>query len=187
MKEIVNIRSLFEKIAKNDDPIAFKLFFDYTYYTLYRYVSYFLTDIEAYKDVLSDIYLYLWQNRHNLPYIKDYENYLFVCARNQALKYKTKYDKYQKICLEDANILDLIEKTTPECDILKKELKTVIELAINSLPKRCRLIFFMIREENMTYKEVAHILSISDRTVHAQMCIAIKKIGMAIQEYYTKK
>ena len=41
--------------------------------------------------------------------------------------------------------------------------------------------------ENMTYKEVAQILSISDRTVHAQMCIAIRKIGIVIQEYRTGK
>ena len=39
----------------------------------------------------------------------------------------------------------------------------------------------------MTYKEVAQILSISDRTVHAQMCIAIRKIGIVIQEYRTGK
>ena len=45
----------------------------------------------------------------------------------------------------------------------------------------------MVREENMTYKEVAQILSISDRTVHAQMCIAIRKIGIVIQEYRTGK
>ena len=49
-----------------------------------------------------------------------------------------------------------------------------------------RYILFMVREECMTYKEVARILSISEKTVHAQMCIAIKRIGVAIQEYYNK-
>ena len=139
------------------------------------------------KDVISDVYLYLWQNRKQLPEIQNYENYLFICARNHALKYKSESDKYQKIRLEDADLGGLSEKSTPEQEILDNELKKIIELAINSLPEKCRLIFFMVREENMTYKEVAQILSISDRTVHAQMCIAIRKIGIVIQEYRTGK
>ena len=183
MEGTFNIQSLFKRIA-NDDQRAFQLFFDYTYMRLYRYVSYFLMDKESYEDVLSDIYLYLWQNRKKLPTIKDYENYLFVCVRNSALKYKSEEEKYQKIRLEDADISGFLERATPEQDILNDELRTILELTINSLPKRCRLIFFMVREEGMTYKEAARVLSISERTVHAQMCIAIKRIGMAIQEYY---
>ena len=183
MEGTLNIQSLFERIA-NDDQRAFQLFFDYTYMRLYRYVSYFLADKESYADVLSDIYLYLWQNRKKLPTIKDYENYLFVCVRNSALKYKSEGEKYQKIRLEDADISGFLERATPEQDILNDELRTILELTINSLPKRCRLIFFMVREEGMTYKEAARVLSISERTVHAQMCIAIKRIGVAIQEYY---
>ena len=130
---------------------------------LYRYVSYFLMDKESYEDVLSDIYLYLWQNRKKLPTIKDYENYLFVCVRNSALKYKSEGEKYQKIRLEDADISGLMERTTPEQEVLNEELRTVLELTINLLPQRCRLIFFMVREECMTYKEVARILSIGIR------------------------
>lgn len=88
--------------------------------------------------------------------------------------------------MEDADISGLMERTTPEQEVLNEELRTVLELTINLLPQRCRLIFFMVREECMTYKEVARILSISEKTVHAQMCIAIKRIGVAIQEYYNK-
>ena len=186
MEETINIRSLFKQIA-NDDPRAFQLIFDYTYMKLYRYTSYFLVEKGVCKDVISDVYLYLWQNRKQLPEIQNYENYLFICARNHALKYKSESDKYQKIRLEDADLGGLSEKSTPEQEILANELKKIIELAINSLPEKCRLIFFMVREENMTYKEVAQILSISDRTVHAQMCIAIRKIGIVIQEYRTGK
>ena len=186
MEETINIRSLFKQIA-NDDPRAFQLFFDYTYMKLYRYTSYFLVEKGVCKDVISDVYLYLWQNRKQLPEIQNYENYLFICARNHALKYKSESDKYQKIRLEDADLGGLSEKSTPEQEIFDNELKKIIELAINSLPEKCRLIFFMVREENMTYKEVAQILSISDRTVHAQMCIAIRKIVIVIQEYRTGK
>ncbi|MDR0743817.1 MAG: RNA polymerase sigma-70 factor [Tannerella sp.] len=181
-RAINNIQSLFEQIA-NDNPKAFQLFFDYTYSTLYRYANYFIEDEDLCKDVISDVYLYIWQNRRKLPEIRDYENYLFVCVRNQSLNYLKSINRYQKIRLDHADIQDLTDRTTPEKNMLYDELKSIIELTVNSLPQKCRLIFFMVREEGMKYKEAAEILSISERTVHAQMCIALKKIGRVIKEY----
>jgi RNA polymerase sigma-70 factor (ECF subfamily) len=153
---------------------------------LYRYINYFIEDSELCKDVISDVYLYIWQNRKKLPDVRNYENYLFICARNQSLNYLKTVNRYQKIRLEQPDMDDiqgLPESATPEQDFLNEELKNIIELTINALPQRCRLIFFMIREEEMTYKEVAEILSISERTVQAQMCIALKKIGIVVNEY----
>jgi RNA polymerase sigma-70 factor (ECF subfamily) len=179
---INDIQTLFKQIA-NDNPKAFQLFFDYTYSMLYRYTSYFIEDEELCKDVISDVYLYIWQNRKKLPDIRDYENYLFICARNQSLNYLKNSNRYQKIRLEHVDVQELSDRSTPEQNILYDELKNIIELTINSLPQRCRLIFFMVREEGMKYKEAADILSISERTVHAQMCIALKRIGRVIEEY----
>jgi RNA polymerase sigma-70 factor (ECF subfamily) len=186
LEKTVNIYSLFEQIA-NDDPRAFQLFFDYVYSKLYRYARYFIEDNELCKDVISDVCLYIWQNRKKLPDVRNYENYLFICIRNQSLNYLKHINKYQKIRLEQIDICQLSSGISPEQCILNSELKSIIELSINSLPQRCRLIFFMVREEGLKYKEVADILSISDRTVHAQMCIALKKIGGAVKEYYFGK
>ena len=186
MKDTIHIQSLFKQIA-NDNPKAFQLFFDYTYTKLYRYTSYFIDDKDLCKDVISDVYLYLWQNRKTLPEVEEYENYLFICARNQSLRYLKETSRFQKIRLEDTDISALSDSTNPEQKALDEELKDIIELAINTLPERCRLIFFMVREENMKYKDVADILSISYRTVHAQMCIAIRKVGDVIREYRSGK
>ena len=181
MEKGIDIYSLFKQIA-NDNPKAFQLFFDYTYSKLYRYTSYFIEDNELCKDVISDVYLYIWQNRKKMPEVRNYENYLFICVRNVSLNYLKTINRYQKIRLEDVE-MQLSDNYTPEDSVLNDELKDIIELAINSLPQRCRLIFFMVHEEGLKYKEIAEILSISDRTVHAQMCIAIKKIGLVVKEY----
>ena len=182
MEKHIDIYALFEQIA-NNNPKAFQLFFDYTYSQLFRFTSYFIEDEELSKDVISDVYLYIWQNRKKLPAIRNYENYLFICVRNMSLNYLKNINRYQKIKLEETNILQMPDRNTPEDDLLNDELRIIIELAINTLPQRCRLIFFMVHEEGLKYKEVAEILSISDRTVHAQMCIAIKKIGTIVKEY----
>ncbi|MDR1743781.1 MAG: RNA polymerase sigma-70 factor [Dysgonamonadaceae bacterium] len=186
MEKTVNIFSLFEQIA-NDNPKAFQLFFDHVYSMLYRYAKYFIDDDDLCKDVVADVYIYIWQNRKKLPDIRNYKNYLFICVRNQALNYLKQINKYQKIKLDQFDAISISDKATPEQVYLDGELKNLIELTINLLPQRCRLIFFMVREEGLKYKEVAEILSISDRTVHAQMCIALKRIGTVVKEYHYDK
>ncbi|MEI9806509.1 MAG: sigma-70 family RNA polymerase sigma factor [Bacteroidota bacterium] len=51
---------------------------------------------------------------------------------------------------------------------------------IETLPPRCKMIFKLIREDGLKYKEVAEILNISVNTIDAQMAIAVKKICAAL-------
>ena len=57
-----------------------------------------------------------------------------------------------------------------------QEMRELFNLAIDELPEKCRLIFLMIREEGLSTKEVAKILSIQESTVRVQMMIAVEKL-----------
>ncbi len=58
---------------------------------------------------------------------------------------------------------------TPEEIYINEELVLAIQSAINELPERCKLIFLMAKEEGLKYREIAEILSISEKTVNAQI------------------
>jgi RNA polymerase sigma factor (sigma-70 family) len=58
-----------------------------------------------------------------------------------------------------------------------------LKAAINELPQRCKLIFTLIKEDGLTYKQTATLLNISESTVENQLSIALKKISSAI--HYT--
>ncbi|MDR0658793.1 MAG: RNA polymerase sigma-70 factor [Mediterranea sp.] len=182
MKNAINISSLFEEIA-NDDPRAFQLFFDFTYSKAYRYANYFVNDPDACKDILSDVYAYIWKNRRKLPEVENYENYLFICVRNQSLNHLKIVSRHQKIRLDDVNVQNMSDGSASDRYLLDEELKNILELAVNSLPSKCRLIFFLIREEGMTYKDVAEVLSLSERTVQGQLRIASRRLGLIVKEY----
>jgi RNA polymerase sigma-70 factor (ECF subfamily) len=142
-----------------------------------------VSDVESCKDIVSDVYADIWQNRDKLPGVGNYENYLFICVRNRSLNHLKSANRFQQIRLDDVNLDNLSDGVTSECCLMNVELKNILELAINSLPPRCRLVFFMIREEGMTYKEVAEALSISERTVQGQMSNALKRLGLIVKEY----
>ena len=78
---------------------------------------------------------------------------------------------------------ELRSDESPEEIQINKELNEIINSAINELPERCRLIFLMAREEGLKYREIAEVLSISEKTVNAQMVTAIKKLTASLKKY----
>jgi RNA polymerase sigma-70 factor (ECF subfamily) len=60
------------------------------------------------------------------------------------------------------------------------ELHQRIKAAIQSLPKQCRLIFQMSREQDLKYKEIAESLNLSIKTVDTQMGRALKYLRKTI-------
>jgi len=87
------------------------------------------------------------------------------------------------VALGDIPIGIVAKNENPEEIVLNEELRHEIEKSIKELPERCRLIFLMAKEEGLKYREIAEILSISEKTVNAQMVTAIKRIGETLKKY----
>ena len=64
--------------------------------------------------------------------------------------------------------------------MITAEMVNKIHEAVQSLPARCKLIFKLVKEEELKYREVAELLNLSIKTVENQMTLALKKIGSAI-------
>ena len=60
------------------------------------------------------------------------------------------------------------------------ELKIALDAAIEALPEKCRMVFQLNRQEEMSYAEVAKHLGISVKTVENQIGKALKLLRMAI-------
>lgn len=70
---------------------------------------------------------------------------------------------------------------TPEELMITSEMYRKIQEQVEALPPRCKMIFKLIREDGLKYKEVSDILHISVNTIDAQIAIAIKKIAIALK------
>ena len=68
----------------------------------------------------------------------------------------------------------------PEQLMVTAEMVARIKAAIEALPPKCKLIFKLVKEEELKYREVADILNISVKTIESQLAIALKKIGTSI-------
>jgi RNA polymerase sigma-70 factor (ECF subfamily) len=61
--------------------------------------------------------------------------------------------------------------------MITEEMVRQIKKAVNDLPPRCKLIFKLVKEDGLKYKEVAELLNLSVKTIEAQMAIALRRLG----------
>lgn len=138
-----------------------------------RFLNYYTHDYSVIEEVVQDIFVDLWDSYEgkNIQYIK---TFLYNSARNRMLNYlrdKENHvvllEKWARIELEKSEAVDCVDRDL-FCQLL--------QAAVESLPEKCKEIFILSREEQLSYKEIAQIKGISVKTVENQMGIALKKI-----------
>lgn len=176
------IQHLLSKLKDNDEN-AFRKLYDIFFPKITRYSEYFLKSAHQSEDIVSDVFLELWKNRKKLSGVNNLEGYIYTITKNKAIQ-SINQDKKRKYSSYDLDHFTfLIDHVSPEEIQIQKELEITINEAINELPKRCRLIFLMAREDGLKYREIAEKLSISEKTVNAQMVTAIKKLTEYLIKY----
>ena len=138
---------------------------------------------EAAEEIVSDVFVKCWINRKSLTDIYNMDTYLFVAVKNQSLNYVKKYSHIRLVQIEDTNEIKFIKTFSPQEALEKKELLFKMEQSIEALPQQCRIIFRLIKEDGIKYKEVAEILNISPRTVQTQLFRAMRKLSLVLSEY----
>lgn len=174
-----DISALFIRIANNEESALWDLH-KACFHRLYRFVYAFIGLRESTEEIVNDVFLIIWQRRHLLANVSKPEMYLFVCAKNQAFKQLNK-KQLETQPLNEIRDFDCVFDHTPYDIMVSSEIRRRINEAINDLPPRCKLIFTLVKENNLRYKEVASLLGLSLKTVENQMGIALKKLSRTIQ------
>jgi RNA polymerase sigma-70 factor (ECF subfamily) len=174
-----NIPELQKRIALYDDQSAYKELFALFYKSLQQFAASFVRSPEVAEEVVSDVFIKVWKKRAGLNRILNLKLYLFISTKNGALNYLR---TQKKIFLQPEQYFVQLQSIyfNPEKLMLTAEMMNRVQKAINDLPPRCQLIFKLIKEDGLKYREVADLLHISLKTVENQITIAIKKIGLAI-------
>ncbi|MBC7890925.1 MAG: RNA polymerase sigma-70 factor [Sphingobacteriaceae bacterium] len=169
------------RIAGDDPRSAFRALFEAFYPELLRFALFYVRQKEVAEELVQDVFVKIWQRRHFLPGVQNLRSYLFTATRHHCLNH------LQKAVVPLVSLDELPSETAlkdnfhPENALLLEETRHVIQGAIDHLPPQCRLIFNLVREQGLSYREVAEVLELSPRTVESQMGIALKKLAAALR------
>jgi len=174
-----DILSLFRHLSGNPDEAALWQLHTHYFHRLYAYILSIVQQKEAAEEITNDIFVDIWQKRHLLADVKKPEMYLFICAKNKALRHLKKKSPIFESLDKAPELACILEKDPYEILISSEMLKCIND-AISSLPPKCRMVFRLVKENNLRYSEVAELLEIAEKTVENQMAIALKKLSASI-------
>jgi RNA polymerase sigma-70 factor (family 1) len=174
-------QELIRRIQFNDDESAFNELYKHYVGKLYQFAYSFLDDKEAGEEIVNDVFLKIWVGRQKLDFVRNLQVYLYVAVKNGCLNHLRSIStkKIKEIKVTEAYYFHL--SVDPAQLLISKELKIKVLNAVNELPPRCRLIFKMVKEDDLSCNEVATILGLSNKTVFAQLTIALKKLDQALR------
>ncbi|HEY4147521.1 MAG TPA: RNA polymerase sigma-70 factor [Chitinophagaceae bacterium] len=176
-----SINQLCLQIAEFDDEVAFGELFQLHYSRLLLFAEAILKSREPAEEAVEDVFLKLWENRKVLPAINNINYYLLVAVKHKALDYLEKTKKQAIISLDDVEVEFGDIPVNPEKALISAESVLIIQAIINDLPPRCKLMFRLVKEDGLKYREVADLLNVSVKTVETQLSLALNKIGTALQ------
>ena len=159
---------------KKGDIGQFELLFKTTYTSLVNYARTILKDKDTAEEIVQELFYVLWRDRKKINIMTSLNGYLFRSVYNKSMHYLEHQKVVNRYAAEAKKSISIT--TEDPVEILKyKELHEKIAIIIGKLPERCARIFCMSRFEGLKYAEIAEELSISIKTVEANMGKALRE------------
>ncbi len=173
-----NDSELFILIQQGDDK-AFAVLYDRYWESLYRHAKRMIGDEGLAQDVIQDVFISLWDKIANLQLEFSIKSYLYSAVRNKILNYIEHHKVKNNYLKSLAEFMSVGENIT-DYMVRERMLKDKIEEAVLLLPVKMKQVFEMSRNENLSYKEIAKTLNLSDKTVKKQVSNAIKILRLKL-------
>ena len=166
-------------LLKQGDRTAFTEIYNRYWPPLFLHVRKMLSDDDRAQDVVQELFTWIWQRCEQVEFNTSLPAYLYSSARNRVLN-EFKHEKVKNARLEE--IVSFVQKGVYEADeaLRLKELIYTIEAEVEKMPARMREIFELSRNENLSHKEIAERLNISEHTVRTQIQRALKLLRLKL-------
>jgi RNA polymerase sigma-70 factor (family 1) len=171
-------------LIKKDDHEAYReIYYRYTG-ILYTHAYSRLQNREEAKDVVQDIFSYLWSKRETIEFQSNISGYLYQSLRNKILNIIA-HKKIESNYAGDLQIFLDLGKTDTDYLTRVNQLKAIVEKEIANMPVKMREFFELSRKNHLSHREIALELGISEKTVKNQINNALKilRVKLGILNY----
>lgn len=166
---------------RQDDEHAFAALFERYWSRLFKLAFAQVPDREVCAEIVHDIFLGLWQKRHELE-IAAFLPYLTAATRYQVYHHRR---TARVIPLQYAEQCETLTTATSrnhgEEALVDGELERSLAAYLGQLPARCREIFLLSRNQQLSNHEIADRLGISKRVVENQITAALRHLRLSLK------
>lgn len=169
-----NETALLLNIAQGNEA-AFRTLFDQHWDNIYGVAFAFTKSPTLAEEIVQDIFLKIWLKRDQLPQVKNFNDYLFIIARNHIISLLRKKTTEQPFTEHLQNYFSEMG-ANPEEQFVCRETEHLVHRAIEQLPPQQHLVYCLSREQGFKQEEIASQLNISVHTVKSHMNKALQFI-----------
>ena len=159
-------------LIEDGNRMAFEAIFNRYWDKLYTAAYKAFADEVVSEDVVQEIFIDLWERRNTVE-IQSLKAYLYQSVRNKVAKHirKTRFTVVHEMAMEECAQEDSAQQL-----LEFEELQKMIDQSLEKLPERCKEVFQLSRQEQLSNKEIATRLDISIRTVETHISYALKHL-----------
>jgi RNA polymerase sigma factor (sigma-70 family) len=142
---------------------------------LYWHIRRIVVDHDDTNDVLQNVFIRVWNGLENFREDSQLYTWLYRIATNECLTFLEKEKKRASVSLSDVES-GLSEKVKADKDFDANKLEWKLQVAIQQLPEKQRIVFTLRYYDEMPYEEMSRVLETSEGALKASYHHAVKKI-----------
>ncbi|HEX8019557.1 RNA polymerase sigma-70 factor [Mucilaginibacter sp.] len=175
------IKYLLNDIALNSSRASFKRLYLFYYGKLFNLAKSLVKQDELAEEITNDVFMNLWARRASLAEINNFTYYCYTSVKNKALTCLSK-NQLKSVNIDDVNVDVADSSATGEDKLVCEDLTKLINTTLSKLSDQCRLVFKLVKEDGLKYREVADLLDISIKTVEYHMGNALKTLAQGLRD-----
>jgi len=147
---------------------------------LYWHIRRMVIDHDDANDVLQNVFIRVWKGLENFREDSQLYTWLYRIATNECLTFLEQQKKRTTVSLSDVES-GLSDKIKADQNFDANKLEWKLQLGIQQLPEKQRVVFQLRYYDEMPYEEMSKVLDTSEGALKASYHHAVKKI----EEYIT--
>ena len=171
-------------MAANDRE-AFTLLYRRYWEGLFITAAKALRGKEEAGDVVQDVFLSLWNRRHELKIEDSLPAYLHTAVRYKSIQYIEKNITRRDYLGLFADVAINHLPANAEDNLQLKEMQEAVSKSVAKMPPRMQEVYLLSRMEHLSHKQIAEQLNISAETVkkHIQNALNLIRENLPIRTY----
>jgi len=174
-------KELFVELNR-DNTMAFSVLFDRYSDVLFRFIFKRIGCVSDTQDILQEVFLSVWSKRGRIEVGDSLYPYLFKAAKFEVIDWFVKHEKRIKYMER----LAIGTGAEPSCsasedELMAKELATLLAHEVERMPVTMRSVFKLSRVDDMSIKDIAAQLSLSEQTVKNNISLAISRLRLRVK------
>ncbi len=177
-----NDNNLWQGLKQGDKEMFLALYKKY-YHTLLFIGIKEIKDAQLVKDVIQQLFLYLWEKRETIQDARDVKSYLVTSFLRKLSADWKKTKQFGELELVWSSYSEDLQPNPEETLIRKDEQSQLFQLIkdrINELPNRQKELIILKFYEGLTYDEIVQKTGLSHRTVYNKIHEGLKKLKSEI-------